>query len=273
MSRFTPLLAPPAGAGGDAYWFVFRGGEILVRRGSGRIGVPCCSEPRAVGIDMARTLYLGMLDQQHCYACEAGSNAPPPAGMEFLPLRALVLEGDETLTDVAGRAMQIKEWDRTHRYCGSCGTATVEARDERARQCPACKMLFYPRLAPVVMVLVSRGRELLLTRKPGYAAGRYTVVAGFVEPGETVEHAAAREVREEVGVEIAGLRYFGSQPWPFPHALVLAFHAEYAGGTMRADPSELEEARWFRVDALPELPEGVHISRRLIDAKIAALAG
>ena len=264
---FTPAVTPPPGAGGAGYWFVFRGGDILVRREGGRIEVPC----EAAAATTAGGIYLGTCGEHHCYACEADAQAPVPAGMEFLPLRTLVLHGNETLTEVAGRAMQIKEWDRTHRHCGCCGGATRAVSGENARQCLSCRMMYYPRLSPVVMVLVTRGREFLLTRKPGYVAGRYTVVAGFIDPGETVEHAAAREVLEEVGVEITDLSYFGSQPWPFPHAIVMAFHAEYASGEMRADPAELEEARWFSVDALPDLPEGVHISRRLIDAKIAAL--
>jgi NAD+ diphosphatase len=121
------------------------------------------------------------------------------------------------------------------------------------------------------MALVTRGRQLLLTRKAGYVPGRYTVVAGFVEAGETLEHALIREVKEETGVDSSRPRYFGSQPWPFPNSLVMAFSLEYAGGEARADGVELEEARWFDIDALPDLPEAVHISRQLIDATIARL--
>jgi NAD+ diphosphatase len=123
----------------------------------------------------------------------------------------------------------------------------------------------------VMMALVHRDGELLLTRKPGYALGRYTVVAGFVEAGESLEQCLAREVKEEVGVDIRNPRYFGSQPWPFPNSLVMAFSAEWAAGEVVPDPGELEDARWFPLDALPDLPETVHISRQLIDDTLARL--
>jgi NAD+ diphosphatase len=135
-------------------------------------------------------------------------------------------------------------------------------------QCPSCGLLTYPRISPAVMVLIRRGDELLLARSPHFRSGMYSALAGFVEAGETVEHAAVREVREEVGVEIANLRYFQSQPWPFPDSLMLAFFADYAGGEITPDPSEIEAAGWFAIDELPTLPDPVSIARRLIDAAV-----
>ena len=135
-------------------------------------------------------------------------------------------------------------------------------------QCPSCGLLTYPRISPAVMVLIRRGDELLLARSPHFRSGMYSALAGFVEAGETVEHAAVREVREEVGIEIANLRYFRSQPWPFPDSLMLAFFADYAGGEITPDPAEIAEAGWFPIDALPTLPDPVSIARRLIDAAV-----
>jgi len=139
-------------------------------------------------------------------------------------------------------------------------------QNEFAMVCPACSLLAYPRISPAVMVLVRRGDELLLGRSPHFRPGMFSALAGFVEAGETIEHCAAREVREEVGVEIANLRYFRSQPWPFPDSLMIAFFADYVGGEITPDPSEIEAAGWFPLSALPPLPDYPSIARHLIDA-------
>ena len=179
---------------------------------------------------------------------------------------------DETLAALAARAFQILEWDRNHQYCSRCGTPTEPRRDERARSCPNCGYTSYPPISPAIMILVTRGREILLARKPEWVPKRYSALAGFVEPGETLEDTVRRETREEVGVEIQNLRYFGSQPWPFPHSLMIAFTAEYANGEVRPDGVEIAEACWFDVEQLPKLPPRISISRWLIDTTCARLA-
>jgi NAD+ diphosphatase len=227
------------------------------------------------GLSLDQAHYLGTLDGTHCYGLAMPRSAALPEGLELLGLRALILEGNELVAGIAGQAFQLLEWARTHRHCGSCGQPTLPHAADRAVECPDCKLVFYPRISPVMMALVYRrngsGSELLLTRKAGYAEGRYTVVAGFVEAGESLEQCLAREVKEEVGVDIRNPQYFGSQPWPFPNSLVMAFSAEWAGGEVVPDGTELEDARWFSIDALPDLPEPVHISRQLIDETLAQL--
>lgn len=249
---------------------VFHGNRVFITREAGRPAIPHW-DAAGCGFDLRAAHFLGTLAGVPCYGLALPPEATLPAGLELLGMRALILEGEETAAGVAGYALQILEWARTHRHCGSCGAATVPHAADRAVECPACRLTFYPRIAPVVMALVHRPGEILLTRKPGYAPGRYTVVAGFVEAGETLEQCLAREVAEEVGVAIRNPRYFGSQPWPFPNSLVMAFSAEWAGGAVRPDGSELEVARWFALDALPDLPEGVHISRQLIDDVVGRL--
>jgi NAD+ diphosphatase len=167
---------------------------------------------------------------------------------------------------LAGRAIQLLDWDRSHQYCGRCGTPTEPRAEERVRVCPACKHSAYPRVAPAVMALVTRGRELLLGRSPHFPQGMYSALAGFVEPGETLEQCVAREVEEEVGVAVTKLSYFASQPWPFPHSLMIAFVCEWAGGEIRVQEGEIEAADWFDVLQLPRLPSKISIARRLIDA-------
>lgn len=270
VSRFNPAHLPPENIDTPVVCCAFRAGKLLVQRTGGALQLPHLDPGQLIATPGERH-YVGTLDGAHCFAVGLPHDAPLPPAAELLGMRAFILEAEDIFAAVAGYALQIVEWSRTHRYCGSCGKPTVAHASDRARDCPDCRLTFYPRISPVVMALVTRGRQLLLTRKPGYAAGRYTVVAGFVEPGETLEHALIREVHEETGVDSAHPLYFGSQPWPFPNSLVMAFALEYAGGEARADGVELEEARWFDIDALPELPEAVHISRQLIDATIARL--
>ncbi|HSC81051.1 MAG TPA: NAD(+) diphosphatase [Chitinolyticbacter sp.] len=171
---------------------------------------------------------------------------------------------DEALWLIAGRASQIATFHRTHAYCGVCGTPTLADRSEAARVCPACEHRVWPRVSPAVMVLIRRGSELLLARSPHFRPGVYSAVAGFVEPGESLEACAHREVQEEVGVTIANLRWFGSQSWSFPHSLMLAFVADYVGGDIVPQAGEIEDARWFTPDAMPGLPGANSIAYRLI---------
>jgi NAD+ diphosphatase len=152
-----------------------------------------------------------------------------------------------------------------HRFCGGCGHPTELLPNERARRCPSCETPFYPRIAPAVIVLVQREREILLARNATFPRPWYSAVAGFVEAGESLEEAVGREVLEEVGVELSEIQYFGSQPWPFGRSLMVGFNARYAGGEIRVDGTEIADARWFPADALPQLPPRISIARQLID--------
>jgi NAD+ diphosphatase len=161
--------------------------------------------------------------------------------------------------------VQIVEWDRTHRFCGACATPTEPVSGERARSCPSCGLACFPRLAPAVIVAVERGDEILLGRGPQFPPGIYSAIAGFVEPGESAEEAVRREVREETGIEVEEVRYFASQPWPYPHSLMLGFQARYRSGELRLDPAELEDAAWFARHDMPMLfPGNVSIAQWLI---------
>jgi NAD+ diphosphatase len=167
---------------------------------------------------------------------------------------------------VAGRADQIVRWDREHRFCGRCGEATMPQTGERARRCPRCGLHAFPRVSPAVIVLIERDERILLARSPHFAPGRFGIIAGFVEPGESLEGAVVREVREEVGVEVGEVQYWGSQPWPFPHSLMVGFTATWQSGEIEIDPSEIVDAQWFRRDELPPIPPPISIARKLIDA-------
>ncbi len=268
---FKPLIAPAEPVTDGALWFIFRDNQILVHTSHASPGVPVCADPADLGLVTVRRQYLGVLAGQHCFSAEVATDTPVPDSLSCFGLRGLFGLIDDTVLALAGRAVQIMDWDRSHQYCGRCGAPTEASTTERARICTACGQLHYPRIAPVVMALVRDADRLLLARSPRFPPGMYSALAGFVEAGEGLEQSLAREVREEVGVEITNLRYFSSQSWPFPHSLMIAFNCDYAGGEIRVDPAEIESAQWFSVDGLPNLPNPISIARRLIDATVAAV--
>ncbi len=205
-------------------------------------------------------LHIGWLEGEPVFAA-----APPEPPPEDAPtLRALLAEGPDGLAQAAGRAAQLLDWEATHRFCGRCGTANERSPRELVRVCPSCGTTTYPRISPAVIMAVRRGDEVLLARRAGMARPFWSVLAGFVEPGETLEQAVAREVAEEAGIEVEDIRYAGSQPWPFPSQLMIGFTASYAGGELRIDETELAEAGWFGADDLPEIPPPFTIAHALI---------
>jgi NAD+ diphosphatase len=254
-------------------WFLFQGNELLVfqeeARGETAARLPTGEEWAALGLPAEEPHAVGTLNGREAWAAglpaDTANHAEPPAGMAFQGLRRLWGALDEETWKLAGRAVQIVEWDRTHRYCGRCGAGTERKMGELARVCPHCGLQQFPRISPAVIVRIERGDQLLLARSPHFAPGVYSTLAGFVEPGESLEETVAREVREEVGVEVRNIRYFGSQPWPFPHSLMIGFVADWESGEIRPQEGEIEDAGWFGVDGLPGLPSRFSIARALLD--------
>ena len=292
-----PFMRPPRFESGVAahsqesagHWFVFRSDQLLVEIGPPSPDPPddprIAARPSWARLPLQknnmdhkllrsaaiRTLYLGRLDGIDCWGAEVAADAPAPAGTSWAGLRALFSVLPDAQFALAGRALQLLDWDRSHQFCGRCGTRTEAQPEERARVCPACRLAAYPRIAPAVMALVRRGRQLLLGRSPHFPAGMYSALAGFVEPGETLEQCLAREVEEEVGIRVSRIRYFASQPWPFPHSLMIAFVCDWESGEIRPQAGEIEAANWFEVLQLPKLPSRISIARRLIDAIAAQI--
>jgi NAD+ diphosphatase len=277
---FVSSIAAPDSDHDAAYWFVFQGDRLLVHPSNNladaglAADVPLVADIAQLGIAPIRHVYLGYLQdaqarQTHCYGAEIAPDAPLPAGMLAEGLRQLYGQLTDPLFALAGRAVQLVSWDRTHQFCGQCGVRTESMLHERAKRCPACGLMSYPRLSPAIIIAVVRetaqGKRLLMARNHRFPAGRYSVIAGYVEPGETLEECAQREVFEEVGIRIKQIRYFGSQPWPFPNSLMIGFTAEYDGGEFALEEAEIAEAGWFAADAFPGLPPKMSIARRLID--------
>jgi NAD+ diphosphatase len=253
---FTPLTDPPAGDAPDGLPLVVAvhaRGEVFV----------VDDKPPADG------LFLGTLDGRHCWAVDVAEEADVDLAL-FKDLRMLWGALDEVTWTLAGRAVQLVDWARTHRYCGRCATPTEPSRGERARRCPACGLLAFPRLAPAMITLVERddGR-VLLARNKNFPMPMFSLLAGFVEPGETLEEAVARETLEEVGVVVDDIRYWGSQPWPFPHSLMIGFRARYVSGDIVCQEDEIAEADWFAHDDLPMVPPNMSIAGRILESWVA----
>jgi len=181
-----------------------------------------------------------------------------------LGLRELLPYLTEREFRLLGTAAQVLEWARNHRFCGRCGARTQPMLGERAMQCPQCGLTQYPRLSPCIIALVTRGRHILLARSNRHRLPIYACLAGFIEAGESAEAAVEREIMEEVGIRVGRLRYRGSQSWPFPHQLMLGYHVDYLSGEIRIDPTELLDARWFPINALPQIPPSQTIAGQLI---------
>ncbi len=284
VMAFQPLARMPDcrnGVTGPAYWICFRGDSVVMKEDG---SLPFVEDGAAFLSRLERPVFpCGSLDGIPCYAVDLGEAAPgeapgdrtaplldslPDEGAPvFLSLRqSLTLTGDGPVWQALGTARHLVEWRRTSRFCGVCGTPLEMNPDEQVFACRACGYQAWPRVTPAVIVAVRDGDRLLLGHNAGFPDGLYAPFAGFVEPGESLEEACSREVREESAVEIGELRYFSSQHWPFPGSLMIAFTAEYRGGEARADGVELTDVRWFtRDDPPPAIPRNGGMGRALYD--------
>ncbi|MFQ5652547.1 MAG: NAD(+) diphosphatase [bacterium] len=271
--HFVPAVDPPEQLEQPSLWFGFRNTRLLVENRAGSLHVPVTDHLERWGVRIMSQQFLGYYDHQPCFSAELEESDDAPGGLVYIGLHKAYGQLSEPHFALAGRALQIVEWDRTHEFCGRCGTRTEPIAHERAKKCARCGLTSYPRLAPAVIVLITRGDEILLSRSHHFPQGMYSVQAGFVEPGETLEEAVLREVEEETGLLVKNITYFGSQPWPFPNSLMIGFTAEVAGGRLKINRKELEDLGWYTIDNLPNLPGKVSIARRLIDSFISKHAG
>ena len=256
---------------GRKLWLLFRGQELLVSVED--YSFPKYENYTALGLNA---------DEQHLVAEHNGMPAQvvrlaedtiAPEGYHFQSLRSLLMMMDADSFSLAATASQILEWFKSHRFCSRCGTPTeAHPRGERARVCPSCAYHQYPRIHPCVIVAITKNDTILLARAHRFTRPMYSLLAGFVEVGETLEHAVMREVAEESGVQVKNLRYFGSQSWPFPNNLMLAFQAEWASGEIVIQEEEIMDAQFFRFDNLPEIPPSGSIASQVIHATVTELA-
>ena len=264
---FIPATQPPAGLTVDAAWCVFHTHEILVLLDGDQARIPTAVQLDSLNLPVIREQYLGTLDDVPCYCAEVEQiPSDLPENATFYGLRTLFERLPLDIFWMAGRASQMMHWNRTHQFCGMCGHSTEHAENERAKRCPKCGHTSYPHISPAIIVaVVNNEGELLLAHAKHFPKGLYSVIAGFVETGETFEEAVRREVKEEVSIDVTDIRYFGNQPWPFPDSLMVAFTAKYAGGDIQPDNVEIMDAGWYTADNLPLIPGKISVARKLID--------
>jgi NAD+ diphosphatase len=262
---FQPVVQNPVHIG-ETRIFLFHRGRVLLRTADMSLPGP----DAGLSIDSETIHPVGVWQQKAYQTSWTNSDAVQHPEYSWHSLRSLLGVLDGEFLGVAGRAYQLAEWARTHRYCGACATPMQRSASDRSFVCPACGMTAYPRISPAMMVLIRKGEQVLLALHANTPYKRFTALAGFLEAGESVEEAIHREVQEEVGLKVHNLQYFGSQSWPFPHSLMLAFTADYLEGEIRVDPNEIAEARWFGPDdEWPERPADgamVSIASALINA-------
>jgi NAD+ diphosphatase len=262
--RFIPQ-PPDAGREGEGYWLLLMAGELLLRADATGLSLPQGATLPAGLVAAAPPLHIGTWDGLPCRAATIPRDFPLPDGWVRESFSSAVPRLAIELVSLAALAQQLLCWDKSSRYCGTCGGSMTRNASGWGKNCPACSALRFPAMHPCVIVLIHRPGELLLVRKAEWPAGRYGLVAGFVDFGEAFEEAVHREIEEETGITVKDIRYVGSQAWPFPSQIMAGFTAEYAGGDLRVDAHELEDARWFSLDDLPELPPPRSIARYLLE--------
>ena len=249
----------------DSLWFLFHDQKVVALTDEERTIIPDYLILKKQGLIPGDFLYMGRYTGIHCYASGIPSRDEVREPFSFHPPLSLLNKIGEDLVRVAGLGNQLVYWSLNHRFCGKCGNKTREKKDERAKICSECGQIYYPRLSPAIIVAVLKDDKILLAHSQRFPAKFYSVLAGFVEPGENLEECVKREVLEEVGIEIKNIKYFGSQPWPFPDSLMIAFTAEHADGDIKLDEAEIAEAGWYSREEIPRIPPGISIARKLID--------
>jgi len=261
----------PANAKGSpgAYWCAFIHERLLLVRDGDQLRLPTASTLEQHGLRTEPARLLGLMNDVPCYV-GALPELEDDEHFQLVDLRQAYAHLPEHHYSLAGYAFQIEHWERTTRFCPVCGTSTEPVIGEHAKRCPDCSFFQYPRVSPCIIVLIYRPGQVLLTRQATWQPNMYSLVAGFVEPGESLEQCLRREIAEEVGVTVDDVECLGSQPWPFPHQLMVGFRARYAGGEIALDALELEDAKWFDLDALPTLSSPQSISRQIINWHLAS---
>lgn len=251
----------------SGYWFVFFEDTLLVEINNDALtlDIPVTESLTQLEISPSNTIYLGRLDSIPCFAGDITTNSFDYKKYKLIGLRQLFGQIEDEMFWLAARANHLLNWNRNSQYCGRCGEKTLMKPGEHSKLCPYCRLSIYPKISPAVIVAITKGNKILLAKNALSKNHFYSVLAGFVEPGETLEECISREIKEEAGIEVKNITYFGSQPWPFPDSLMIGYTAEYAGGELILDEKELSDADWFGVNDLPQIPGKISVARKLID--------
>lgn len=263
-------MSHPAMPQTPACWFIFQHDHLLLMKNDSATPLTDFALVSTLQPYFLRQHALGVFQNYDCYCAEITVDTPLPDTLLPLSLKkSFELLGKDWFSEVV-KAYSIINWDRNHQFCGRCGNLTVHKSGLFERVCTACGLALYPRISPSVIVLIKKGDQILMARSPHFSPGAYGLIAGFVEAGESLEDAVHREVMEEVSIKIRNLRYFGSQPWPFPDSLMTGFIADYESGEIILDHHEIESADWYSADRLPGRPStNLSIAAKLIDYFVA----
>jgi NAD+ diphosphatase len=238
--------------------------KLLVKKEGNQFYIPEYKDLKGI-LTEPGLKYITIYEGHTCYGERLKDSFVPYENFELIEIRELTyLTGNSEWFLLAGTANHILHWFSMNQFCGRCGHKTYDKEDERAKVCPDCGNIIYPRISPATITLVKKDDKILLAHNKNFKAGLYSIIAGFVEPGETLEHCAEREIQEEVGIKVKNIKYFTSQPWPFPESLMLAFTAEYDSGDITVDNTEITDAAWFSADELPDIPTTDSVAGKLI---------
>jgi NAD+ diphosphatase len=250
-----------------SYWFIFNNNQLLVIDTIEKIEVPFLYSEDVEKIGLTNILYVGEENKISYYTgnIDSRNNINLISNYKFCDIRELYGNVLDNIFFVAGKAKHLLHWNNNNVYCGKCGNILENKEDERAKKCNKCGNIIYPRISPAIIVAITKDKEILLAHSKHFPEGLYTVIAGFVEIGENLEECVKREIKEEIGIRVKNIKYFESQPWPFPDSLMVGFTAEYESGEISVDGVEIEDAQWFVHNSLPKIPKKYTIARKLIE--------
>lgn len=256
-----PIVENPQAT--DCKCFAFVGKEIVLKDDKSSLSFDDLTKIKALNDN------ADLFEEQEYGLCALGLESKDnlPSGYTTIPIRQFFAENDEQLVFQASRAKALANWRKSTQYCCTCGAKLVPSTAFTARECPDCKKIHFPRIEPCVIVLVSKGDKILLARHVQRNQDIYACIAGFIEGGESAEHAVERELQEEIGIKVKNIRYRGSQSWPFPDQLMLGFTAEYESGEINLQKDEISDAQWFDRNNCPASPNPGSIAYRLIHSQ------
>ncbi|WP_054742240.1 NAD(+) diphosphatase [Cellulosilyticum ruminicola] len=253
----------------EAIYFIYSDRKVLIKNNEDKLQMPIYETVEKLNINLAESYYLGELKGQICICINVKDLRGFESEYRLIPLKSQLWELNQEIYFVAIKAMQLLEWDNNTKYCGRCGNLYTRKEDERAKVCKKCGRIEYPRISPAIIVGVTKGEEILLAHNANFAEGLYSIIAGFVEQGETLEAAVKREVYEEVGVKVKNIQYVSSKPWSTGDSLMLGFTAEYESGEITVDEKEILDAGWYNKEKLPPvLPLPITTAREIINRLI-----
>lgn len=249
-------------------WLIFQNDRLIICRDASPM-LPDMAQLLALKQNFIREHLLGEFNGVYIYCAELSDNIVIESSYDLMPLRQAMNTLGEEWFAAAAKAFAVINWDRNHHFCGRCGQATERHATLFERTCATCHLHFYPRISPSIIVLIEKGEQLLMARSHHFGPGVYGLIAGFIEPGENIEEAVHREVYEETHIRIKNLRYFGSQPWPFPDSLMIGFFADYDSGDIEIDEHEIEDAGWYHYQSLPGRPSSISIASKMLNTYLA----